>query len=301
MAKKLNYHPNSLASALRSGQSFLLGVIVPDIDFGFFSSVVRGIEEISREAGYHVIISQSHDNFGNEQANVEAFLRTQVDGVLASIGNSTVDFDHFQRLLENDVPLVLFDRSSDKLPVSAVVVDDFGGAYAAVEHLIDQGCERIVHFAGHKRIGLYHTRGMAYEKAMADHGLEVMPEYIFESNLTLDDGQRLVRTLLDKEIPFDGIFASADHAALGAMHALQENGIKVPEQVAVVGFSNEPFSGFMRPSLSSVDQQSLKMGRLAAETLLQQIRDKGKGEGPSRKVLRPKLLIRDSSLRGPLD
>ena len=301
MAKKLSYHPNTLASALRSGQSFLLGVIVPDIDFGFFSSVVRGIEEVSRKAGYHVIISQSHNQVDNEQANVEALLRTQVDGVLASLGTSTTDFDHFRRLIDNDVPLLLFDRTSDQLPVSTVVVDDFGGAYAAVEHLIRQQCRRIVHFAGHKRSSLYHTRIQAYEKAMADHGLEVLPGYIMESDLTLADGQALTRKLLEEGMPFDGIFASADHAALGAMHALQENGIKVPEQVAVVGFSNEPFSGFIRPSLSSVDQQSLKMGKLAAETLLQQVRDKESGTGPIRKVLLPELIVRDSSRRLPLN
>ena len=297
MAEKLNYQRNTLASALRSGKSYLLGVMVPDIDFGFFSSVVRGIEEVSREAGYNVIISQSNNRQDHEKAGLEAFLRTQVDGVMASLAHSTTRLDHYQNLLDNGIPLVLFDRVGTGLPVSTVVIDDFAGAYAAVEHLLEQGCRRIVHFAGFRRISLYDVRCQAYQQALHDHGLAVDRELIVESDLTLQAGQQLMGELLALGKRPDGLFAASDHAALGAMHALQEAGYQVPKDVSVVGFSNEPFSAFIRPSLSSVDQQSLRMGRLAAQTLLENLREEVHPPRIIRKVLRPELTIRQSSNR----
>jgi len=297
VARRLNYQPNHLASALRSGRSYLLGVIVPAIDYAFFSSVVRGIEEVATQSGYNVIIAQSNDSFTKEQASVDALIRTQVDGVLVSIANSTTHFDHFHKLIDNGIPLILFDRVGEDLPVSTVVIDDYQGAARAVQHLIDQGCRRIAHLAGYNRISLYRHRSKAYRDTLEQNGLLFRPEWMIESDLTLADGERIVQQMLrQKEIP-DAIFAAGDHAALGAMHVLQQAKIRIPEEVSVVGFSNEPFSAFIRPGLSTVDQQTIEMGRIAAELFLKQIQSKEQSAGISQKVLSPQLIVRDSSRR----
>ncbi len=296
-AKQLNYQPNFLASALRSGKSKLLGVIVPAIDYAFFSSVVHGIEAVATKAGYNIIISQSNDSYEEEIASVNALIKTQADGVLASISNTTTSFEHFQRLLDNDIPLVLFDRISEQQQVSTVVIDDFQGAFHAVEHLIQQGCRRILHLAGYQRISLYQHRIAGYRAALQRYGLPFNERLIIESNLSLADGERIMRTQLRQAPLPEGIFAAGDHAALGAMHVLQEAGIAVPEQVAIIGFSNEPFTAFIRPALSTVDQQSIKIGELAAQLFLEQIAKKREPFTPRHEVLQPQLVIRQSSLR----
>lgn len=297
VARRLNYQPNHLASALRSGRSYLLGVIVPAIDYAFFSSVVRGIEEVATRAGYNVIIAQSNDSFTKEQASVDALIRTQVDGVLVSIANSTTQFGHFHKLLDNGIPLILFDRVGEDLPVSAVVIDDYQGASRAMEHLIDQGCRRIVHLAGYNRINLYRQRSKAYRDQLEQNGLPFRREWMIESDLTLADGERIVQRLLQGAEPPDAIFAAGDHAALGAMHTLQQAGLRIPQDVSVVGFSNEPFSGFIRPGLSTVDQQTIQMGRIAAELFLEQIGNRKKSPVIKQKILSPQLIVRGSSHR----
>jgi len=297
MAEKLHYQPNFLASALRSGKSKLLGVIVPAIDYAFFSSVVHGIEAVATQAGYNIIISQSNDSYEEEKASVNALIKTQVDGVLASIANSTTNFDHFQRLLDNDIQLVLFDRVNERQHTSTVVIDDFQGAFKATEHLIQQGCRRILHLAGHQRISLYQHRINGYQAALQRYGLPLDADLIVESNLSMADGERILRERLSTASLPDGVFAASDHAALGAMHALQEAGIAIPEEVAVIGFSDEPFTAFIRPALSTVDQQSINMGEIAARLLLEQINGSDKPFIHRREVLQPQLVIRQSSQR----
>ena len=296
-ALMLNYQRNTLASGLRSGKSHLVGVIVPAIDYTFFSSVLRGIEEAGTEAGYNIIISQSGDSTQKEQECINALVKTQVDGVIASIANSTTTFGHFQKLIDEGIPLILFDRTSEELEVSSVVIDDFAGAMGAVEHLIDQGCKRIVHLAGYRRINLYQRRINGYSEALAKNGLPFSEGSIRESDLSMDDGHRIMDGILREGPPPDGVFAASDHAALGALHALQEAGLRVPEDVAVIGFSNEPFTAFIRPSLSTVDQQSVSMGRLAARLFLDQLKADKAAARPCKMVLQPELIIRQSSLR----
>lgn len=298
MAEKLNYQRNKIASALRKGQSMLVGVIIPAANINFFSSVVKGIEDTLNAAGYQVIISQSYDDPEKERINVQTLLTSQVDAIFASIANKTVDFEHFAKVRESGIPLILFDRVEESLGGSTVVIDDHQGAYQAVEHLIEQGCRRIAHLAGYHNVSLYQSRIEGYRNALQDAGLPINQEWIMESGLSLDDGRRCMEELLRHPQPPDGIFAAGDHAAAGAMQVLQERQIKIPEEVAVVGFSNEPFSSMIKPALSTVDQHSETMGRLAAQAFLQQLNAaEAFSLPPQKKILSPDLLIRASSLR----
>lgn len=298
-AQKLNYQPNHIAAALRNGRSNIIGIIVPTADRTFFSSVVRGIEEIANTSKYNVMICQTYDSYEKEVDTVEALLNARVDGIIASFAKNTTNFDHFLKVKERGIPLILFDRSNDTLEVSHVVVDDFLGAYKATEHLIQQGCKRIGHFTNTRKISIYKERLRGYREALTDNGIPYDESLVVESNLQLEDGRASMEQLLQrKEIP-DGVFSASAYGILGAMQVLKEKGFKIPEQVALVGFSNEPFTSFTDPALSAVDQHSMRMGNSAAEIFLEEISSARSNQKfiPQKIVLTPELIVRQSSLR----
>jgi len=297
VAQKLNYQPNHIAAALRNGRSNIIGIIVPTADRTFFSSVVRGIEEIANTAKYNVMICQTYDSYEKEVKTVEALLNARVDGIIASFAKETVNFDHFLKVRERGIPMILFDRSNDALEVSHVVVDDYQGGYKATEHLIQQGCKRIAHFTNTRKISIYKERLRGYREALQDNGLTYDESLVVESDLQLEDGRNSMLKLLQlKEIP-DGVFSASAYGILGALQILKEKNIKIPEDVALVGFSNEPYTSFTEPPLSAVDQHSMRMGNAAAEIFLAEIASGKERFIPQKVVLKPELIIRASSLR----
>ncbi len=189
VAQKLNYQPNHIAAALRNGRSNIIGIIVPTADRSFFSSVIRGIEEIANASHYNVMICQTYDNYKKEVATVEALLNTRVDGIIASHGKETADFSHFLKAKERGIPVILFDRSNDDLEVSQVVIDDYLGAYKATEHLIQQDCKRIAHFTNTLHISIYKERLRGYHDALVNNGLEYDESMVVSSNLQAEDGR----------------------------------------------------------------------------------------------------------------
>ncbi|MCH7413906.1 LacI family transcriptional regulator [Belliella sp. R4-6] len=295
MAKQLNYQPNHIASALRSGKSKLIGVLVPTANRNFFSSVVRGIEDIANELDYKVIISQSYEDSEKEIQNIEALLNARVDGIIASIGKNTENFDHFQKVLDKGIPLVLFDRITNQLDVSQVVIDDYQGAYDTTKHLIEVGCKRIAHFTSPKKINIYKERLRGYEDALKDFDIPFDPELIEESNMQLEDGRISMENIINKGIEFDAVFSSSDYAVMGAMQVLREHKISVPEQVKLAGFGNEPFTSFTAPPITTVDQKSIPMGRVTAETFFELLKLDGKKGNNQKTVLKPELIIREST------
>lgn len=298
MAAKLNYQPNHLAAALRNGRSNVVGIIVPTIDRSFFGSIIRGFEEIANKAKYQVMICQSHDNYVKELATVDALLNSRVDGIIASFSKETENFDHFIKAKNKGVPIVLFDRSYPALEVSHVVIDNHLGSYKAVDHLIQQGCKRIAHFTNVKRISIFKERFRGYKDALENNGIAFDPELVIEGDLQLEDGRVAMEKLLTLDVPPDGLFSASAYAAMGAYEVLQQRGIRVPQDVAIVGFDNESFTRFSE--VSTVDQQSRQLGIAAAEIFLEQINMKDKKFVPKKIVLTPELIIRKSSLRNPL-
>ncbi|PRY10924.1 LacI family transcriptional regulator [Pontibacter ummariensis] len=296
-AKQMNYQPNNIAAALRNGKSNIIGVIVPTADRAFFASVVRGIEEVANTLDYKVIISQSYDSYEKEVQTIEALFRARVDGIIASIGKNTEDFEHFKKAQQKGMPLVLFDRTTDALEVSQVMIDDYWGAYKIVEHLIEQGCRRIAHFTNPKKVSVFKERLRGYTDALKNNGLPYEEELVVPSNLQLEDGRASMEQLLQlKEVP-DAVFSASDFAAMGAMQVLKERSIKIPEQVALAGFSNDPFTSFSDPPLTTVDQLSIPMGKMAAELFFQQLKTDPNKYIPQKTVLKPELVIRKSSLK----
>ncbi len=298
IAKKLNYRPNKIASSLRLGKSKIIGVIIPSAEINFFGSVVHGIEKVASENDYNVLIYQSNELEEIEQKGVSTFLRSRVDGVLASIAKETTELDHFKEIKRRGVPLVLFDRVNDDLLVPSVVVDDFKGAFNATQHLIDQGCKRIVHISGPQHVSIFNKRLEGYKKALVENGLPLLEELIVNGQLTIESGYKCMTQLIGEGKEPDGVFAVEDFTALGAMQALKEAGKKMPDDVAIIGFANEAFGEYITPSLSTVDQQTIKMGEKAAKLFFDLSQEgtfyKAK---PKKLVLEPVLIYRNSSLR----
>ena len=296
-AQKLNYQPNNIAAALRNGRSNIIGIIVPTADRSFFSSVIRGIEEVANTAKYNVMICQTYDSYEKEVATVEALLNARVDGIIASHAKGTLNFDHFIKAKERGIPLILFDRSNDELEVSHVVIDDYLGGYKATEHLIQQGCKRIAHFTNTRKISIYKERLRGYRDALIENGLVFDESLVVESDMQLEDGRKSMEYLLKKKTVIDGVFSASALGVLGAMQVLKEHKIRVPDDVALVGFSNEAFTSFTEPALTTVEQHSMRIGNAAAEIFLEEIAAGHEKFIPQKIVLKPELIIRSSSVR----
>ena len=298
MSKELGYQPHRIAAALRNGKSNIIGVIIPVADRNFFASVVRGIEEKANEGKYQVIICQTYEDPVKEEAAIQALLNTGVDGIIASLSKRTEDFNHYAKVRNKGIPLILFDRASDVLGVSHVVIDDYSASYHAVRHLIDQGCKRIAHFTNVEKINIYKERLRGYRMALLDNGLPFDPRLVVESDLQMEDGRSSMKHLLSQgELP-DAVFSSSDLGAIGALQVLKENNIRVPEQVALVGFSNEPFTMFCDPPLTTIDQHCKQMGNIASEMFLEEVNLSSNAKFiPKKIVLMPELIIRKSSLK----
>lgn len=299
VAKKLNYQPNHIAAALRNGRSKIIGILVPTADRSFFGAVIRGIEEVANKAQYNVMICQSHDNYEHEVSCIEAMLNARVDGIIASFAKETENFDHFAKAKAKGIPVILFDRSYVSLDVSHVVIDDCLGAYQAVEHLLAQGCTRIAHLNSNRKLSIYKDRMRGYREALEAHQIPYDEDLVIESNLQYEDGRAATEKLLALASPPDGIFSASAYGAMGAISMLKERGLRIPEEVALVGFSNEPFTLFCDPPLTSVDQQCMPIGNAAANIFLEQVNAKNEKFIPKRIVLTPELVIRQSSLRKP--
>lgn len=297
MAKKLDYEPNNLASALRSGKSKIIGIVVPTLNRNFFSSVVRGIEEVANSYGYKVIISQSYDEQTKEEETIDTLLSARVDGIILSVAKKTTSHIHLKKVIDRNIPLVLFDRETPKLNASQVVIDDYYAAHTITQHLVDQGCKKIAHFAGNLKMTIYKERLRGYKDALLENNIKINEDYIIESNLQLEDGiDSAIKLLNLKNMP-DAIFSASDFGIVGAMQVLKGQNIKIPEQIALAGFSNEPFTLFTDPPLTSVDQMSIEMGSKSAELLFGMLNNDEKKSSPQKIVLQPNVLFRASSIK----
>ena len=297
-AAKMNYEQNKLALALKSGKRYNVGVIVPRIDSNFFASIIRGIEEELYPKGYHVIICQTHDQEDLEIGNINSLLNAQVDGILMSISNAKLENNpSFQKLLRKNIPLIFFDRKKDIKGVSSVTIDDFKGAYDATQHLIDQGYKRIAHLSNDRLLLIFKNRYLGYKQAIIDNGLEFDESLVIETQSKVHEGKKTAKILLDMERPPDAIFSSSDFTALGAIQEIRERGLRIPEDISIIGFSNEPFTKFMELSITSVDQSPTEMGRITAQVFLEEVNNGKKIQSEKHVVLSPELMIRQSSQR----
>ncbi|SFS58273.1 LacI family DNA-binding transcriptional regulator [Lutibacter maritimus] len=295
-AAQMNYKQNKLALALKSGKSNNIGVIVPRLDSNFFATVIRGIEEELYPHGFHVIICQTRDDKNLEIENIDALLNAQVDGILMSISNVSIEQNEsFKRILKKNVPLIFFDRKANINGVSTVTINDFHGAYEATKHLINQGCKRIAHLSNNRLIEIFRDRYLGYKQAILDSGLEFDESIVIETISKVEEGRKITKILLNMDNPPDAIFSSSDFTALGAIQEIKAQGLKIPQDICVAGFANEPFTKFMELSITSVDQSPLEMGKMTAKVFLEQVRNNDTIKIEKKVILKPKLLIRKSS------
>jgi LacI family transcriptional regulator len=297
-AKQLHYSQNRVASSLRLGYTNILGVIIPSAEVSFFASVIHGIEKTASLHGYSILIYQSNEDPEQEARGVETFLRSRVDGIMASMAKGTKTYDHFLEIRKKGVPLILFDRANHSLGTPSVVVDDYGGAYRAVEHLLQQGYRKIAHIGGPPHIEIFHDRLRGYTDALRAYGLPVRKEWIVRGKVSVESGRECTARLMQgKERP-DAILAVEDFTALGAIQVLKEKGVDIPGEVGIIGFANEPFGLYITPSLSTVDQQPKKMGEKAAKLFFDLSTESTfYQKDPKKLVLEPKIICRASSLK----
>lgn len=301
-ALELGYQRNTLATGLRNGKSGLIGVLVPGIHYSFFAAAIKGAEEILSDQGYGVIIAQSRDGFEFEKRQLEGFVKAQVEGIIASLAAETKEYDHYKALVGN-TPLVLFDRTFEDDRISTVTIDDFSGAVKAVDHLVEMGYRKIAHIAGYQHVQPFGKRIDGYEFALSKHGLRFRKDYIFQCAPNKDEGAKVANLLLDMDEPPDAIFAASDYLALGAIRAIRDRGLVVPDQIGIVGFSNEEFSSQVSPAITTIDQFSESLGSVAATSLIDQLKVKtAGGEFVARRhILSPKLIVRNSSQKNVVE
>jgi len=295
VAKELNYQPNHLASALRKGKSNLVGVIVPRTNSNFFSSVIENMEAVLDKAGYNIIITQSKESFKKECKNIDTLLYTQVDGIIASMANETTDLSYYEKIKSKGIPLILFDRGENDLNVDYVGINDYDSSHMIVEHLVEKGCKRIAHIGGYRRTRIFNNRIRGYIDALTKHNLPLDQNLLTESSLTLEDGREMMQKFLQLEQRPDAVYVASDYAALGALQVLNENNINVPEDICLIGFGNEPFTSFVKPTISTVNQHSAEIGKIAAETFLSRINDKNWKPSLNKNILKSELIVRESS------
>jgi LacI family transcriptional regulator len=297
-ANRLHYRRNKIASSLRSGKSHTIGVIIPSAQMNFFGSVVHGIQSLANTSGYSILLYQSEESTELEIKAIEAFLGARVDGILASIAKGTTDFTHFTELKKRGVPLVFFDRTNESLDISSVVINDYKGAYNATEHLIKQGYQRIAHVSGQQHVKGFHDRLLGYQDALKANNIKLVPEFVYQGNISIESGRQATDYFLQLPQPPDAVFAVEDFTAMGVLQQLKKLKISVPGSFGVVGFANESFGEYITPSLSTVDQQTVQMGREAFNMLVEQIEENNVAiDKGSMVILEPVLLCRESSVR----
>ncbi|MEP7238895.1 MAG: LacI family DNA-binding transcriptional regulator [Ferruginibacter sp.] len=295
LVEELNYQPNQLALSLRNKQTHTIGVIVPNLDY-VLSVMVRGIDEVALEAGYTVMICQSNESFGREILNTRRLLDSLVDGFIISVSSETKTFEHFKKIQEKNIPMVVFDRVTPALIAPSVRLDNEAGGFIATEHLLEQGYKRIAILAGPKNLGISNSRMDGYLNALKKHKIKKDDDLIIHCDFNQDYAFFATQELLAMKKRPDAIFTISDRMAIGAMLAIKKKGLRMPEDIGLVGFNNEPVTSLVTPQISSVDMSAFELGKAAAKLFIETMHHHEDMTSVEH-VLKPKLFIRESSLR----
>lgn len=292
-AKEMGYRPNPIAKKLLQKRSFNIGIVVPEFVNSFFPEVIIGAQEVLIEKGYQVLIMQSDQSWETERKNVQVLVDNMVDGLIISLSSESKNNDYYQKLITSDIPIVFFNRVVEEFETSKVLFDDYKWALFATEHLIRQGYKDIVHLAGTKNLTLTKNRMKGFEAAHKKYKQPV--GRIIHCGFNMEAGEQVALKMIEKnEVP-RAIFAASDATAIGAMHVFKKHGLSIPEDVAMVGFSESRLAPHTSPPITSVEQPTNDIGQTAAKLLLEQIENKGIFV-PQTIVLNGRLNIRESSI-----
>jgi|LGOV01.1.fsa_nt_gb LacI family transcriptional regulator len=294
-----HYKPNSLALKLRNKKTMVIGIVIPNIVHHFFSRVIKGIDKVATERGYNLMICLSNESYDKELLNIDMLADGSVDGLLISIAKETLEkknFNHYQQLIEDEIPFVLFDRVADEIPCDKVLVDDIGGGYKATNHLIDIGCKRIAILTTPDHVNVGAERKEGYIKALEENNRKIDNELVVKIDEHLDIAQQIEKLFIVPNRVPDGIFAVNEIYAATAMKIAREKGLNIPQDIAIIGFTDGLISEFSAPPLSTVAQHGFTMGEQAVELLLNRIQKKENTENNfERKVISTNLKIRNST------
>jgi len=296
LARKLHYQPDPVALSLKKGQSHTIGVIVPEIVHYFFSTVISGIEDVAYKSGYRVVICQSNEDYKREVENVDALLYSRVDGILVSVSKKTMNLDHLKKVQEQHVSLVMFDRIAEELETDRVFVDDRDAAYNAVKHLIVNGYKNIVHYAAPQHLGIGRLRKEGYVNALEKYQIPVREEYIIKCD-TMDEAQQITAETMKLHPRPDAFFCVNDMTAAGVMKVLKKLNYRIPEDVAIVGFTNGEISNLLTPAITSVEQHGFEIGKEAAQLILDRLLHPEKDIPPRQKVIKTTLVVKGSTVK----
>ena len=296
-AKELGYRHNTFASSLRKQKTNTIGVIVHELNSNFITSVLAGIEKITTDAGYDLIIAHSSESFEKEMANTSNLFHKRVDGLIASLAFNTKGLDHYRHFDEKNIPVIFFDRVEEKSDSTKVIIDNYKCGYRATQHLIEQGCKRIVLVTANLKRNVYAQRHKGYTDALFDNNIPFQKNLVLIKDLSEQCGiDAALEILKMKPLP-DGAFITNDFSAAVCMRTLKDHGIKIPEDIAVVGFNNDAISKIVEPELTTVDYPGIEMGEIVARNLINHLKGITNIKQTQTIVVRSDLIIRKSSLK----
>ncbi len=297
-ADKISYRPNPIALSLKEKRSRSIGIIVCEIANSFFSQTINGIESIAYDNGYNVIIAQSHESYKQEVINVQYLASRSIDGLLVSVSSETKDLEHLRNLHDRGLPIVFFDRIVDEIDTHKVTVDNFKGAYEATEHLVKSGYKNIANLAGSEYLSITKERLSGYRQALEDNGHRFDPIYTqhcLHGGMVYEEVETALENLLSLPKRPDAILGCADKLTTNCLRYFKKKKIKVPDDIALVGFSNLDLTDLLSPSLTVVRQPAFEMGQVSTELLIQLIESKRPVKDFEKRVLPPQLFIREST------
>lgn len=296
-AKELGYRHNTFASNLRNQKTNTIGVIVHELNSNFITSVLAGIEKITTEAGYDLIIAHSSESYTKEAANALNLFHKRVDGLIASLAFDTKGLEHYQPFIEKGIPIIFFDRVEEKSENTKVIIDNYKCGYIATQHLIEQGCKRIVLVTANLKRNVYAQRHKGYSDALFDKNIPYVKSRVLIKDLSEQCGvEAALQILKMKPLP-DGAFITNDFSAAVCMQTLKEHGVRIPEDIAIVGFNNDAISKIVEPKLTTIDYPGIDIGEIAARNLINHMKGVSSIQNTNTIVVRSDLIIRNSSLK----
>jgi LacI family transcriptional regulator len=298
LAKTLDYHPNSFAQGLRTNESKTIGLIVPELVHYFFSHIIKGVIDKARDNGYFVFVLPSEESYEDEVNQLKLLIDKNVDGILLSLSDGTVNYSHIKSTIDAGTPVVLYDKISKSIDASKVLIDDIDAAAKATEYLIKSGCKRIAHIRGPLKPQTTIDRAKGYKKALLDNGMEYDRNLVYNAeHLSYEDGYHIAKQIVEEHPDVDGIFCFTDLVAMGALKQLTELGVDIPGKVSIIGFSNWFITKISTPTLTTVNQPGYEIGVTACTLLLEEIKAKKNKEDFEYQTIKmpTELIIREST------
>jgi LacI family transcriptional regulator len=297
LAEQMGYRTNHFARNLRTQNTNTIGIIVHELNSNFITSVLAGVEKITTEAGYDLIIAHSSESEIKEIANAKNLFEKRVDGLIASLSFDTNNLNHFKRFKEKNVPVIFFDRVEQEVNNTVVVIDNYDCGYKATQHLIQQGCKNIVHITANLKRNVYSDRFKGYKDALRDNKIPFDESLLIINDLSEKAGiESAIQILKMKPFP-DGAFITNDFVAAVFMRTIKEKGIRIPEDIAIVGFNNDAICTLVEPSLTTINYPGIDVGEVAARNLINHLKGISNIQNSNTIIIHSNLIIRNSSKR----